>query len=129
MSDFFASVGFPHNGNDDFVRLCMWTQEEGRIIPTSFGTYYCWQIPTEFDCEIELWLKLSLDGRLSAIKPIFLHPMEWEIELEAALTRAEGRPYDGGFRFVYDRDFDPQSDYVMRTPLVFDCLNFDCAEG
>ncbi len=128
MTDLLSSVGFPNTGKDDYIQLYTQIQHEGEIITTTFGTYYRWNIPTEFDCAIEMWTKWSHDGELSIIYPIFCIPLTWEIELEAALPRDKAHHHDGSFRFIYERELEPGSEYVLYTPVVFSCPNFDCAE-
>lgn len=128
MADSLSSVGFLNTGKDDYIQLYTQIQHEGEIITTTFGTYYRWRIPTEFDCAIEMWIKWSHDGEPSIIYPIFCNPMTWEIELDAALPSDKAHHHDGSFRFIYDRELEPDSEYVLHTPVVFSCPNFDCAE-
>src|ERR1041384_204131 len=125
MDDILGSVGFPHNGTEEFARLFMQVQQEGEIITTSEGIYYFWAIPTEVDWDIEIWLKSGHDGKTSSIGPHFNGATSGVLELQAALRRPQGQHYDGGFRFDYFRFMERRA-YVLKTPLVFDCPNFDC---
>lgn len=106
----------------------MQTQSEGQIITTTSGTYYLWALPTERDCEIELWLRWSLDGKKCTLNPHFNGVMEAELKLQAVLTEGEAKLSEGCFRFIYDRGIG-DTDYVLHTPLIFTCPNFDCAEN
>jgi hypothetical protein len=130
MGSFFASVGFPYNGTDEFVRLCMNTKHEGEIITTSSGTYYRLgvPIPDADEFEIELWLKETHDGEHISINAHMVGPTEGKVCLLAALNKSEGQHYEGAYRCDCTQWL-MVGEEMVRMPFVFDCPNFDCGEN
>jgi hypothetical protein len=128
MSYLFDSVGFPHSSDEEFARLFMRIKHEGEIVTTTHGIYYCWTIPLDEDFAVELWLKEAFEDQSGGVHPHFIGATEGNIELHAAIPRGERSYADGSFRFDHYRRVQGGK-FVAKTPIVFCCPNFDCAEG
>jgi hypothetical protein len=128
MSYLFDSVGFPHHSDEEFARLFMMIKHEGEIITTTRGIYYRWATPIDEDFEIELWLKEAFEDESGSVHAHFIGATEGNVELRAAIPRGERRYDDGSFRLDHYRRIQGGK-FVMHTPIVFSCPNFDCAEG